>query len=423
MANNFSKTKMATLFEEIAETTSINFTLSKDLDMYNMEEEAEMGRTADVNDTANSVGQQDVEWIPQEYRFNVQDGIVSSDADFQDLIDRNIPVYRTKSKRILSRIGTKDLRDPMRREKKARGMARDIANAVDLECYNTMYTQASLIQRSTSNFDFQSAINAETLMLNRGLGGYEKKLFLSNTDYSQVAQTLGQASRETFTGEAISRARIPDLATFDTMRSDYLLNLTGTTTANITVNGNQSHTVATTLASGLYQDNRYMTLNVNTGTGANFPVNTKFTIAGVNALHPETREDTGELQTFTVVNHDTDGAPVIAPSIVSASTSPYRNCSAQAADAAAITILNTATSAPSLFYTPESTVIIPGRLPVPADAGGVESVEATTENGLPMRMTYWYDPHNEVFNCKTLIYFDVQVIYPWMLGMILSNQT
>jgi hypothetical protein len=56
---------------------------------------------------------------------------------------------------------------------------------------------------------------------------------------------------------------------------------------------------------------------------------------------------------------------------------------------------------------------------VPNDAGGVESVDAVTEQGLPMRLTYRYDFHNETFECKALIYFDVQVVYPWMLGAII----
>jgi len=40
-----------------------------------------------------------------------------------------------------------------------------------------------------------------------------------------------------------------------------------------------------------------------------------------------------------------------------------------------------------------------------------------------MRMTYTYDFHNEVFLMKGLVYFDVQVIMPNQVGMILSNQT
>ena len=45
--------------------------------------------------------------------------------------------------------------------------------------------------------------------------------------------------------------------------------------------------------------------------------------------------------------------------------------------------------APSLFYTPESTVIVPGRVPVIGD--GIRSMTTTTENGIPLTLMYWYD--------------------------------
>jgi len=159
---------------------------------------------------------------------------------------------------------------------------------------------------------------------------------------------------------------------------------------------------------------------VTLSTAATMPVGTKFTVAGVNFLHPETRTDSGELLTFIVITTGT-GSVKVQPALVT--TGPYRNASAQAAAGAAVTVLNIADSKPSLFYTPESTLLVPGRLPVPNDAGAVVPVDAVTAQGLPMRMTYTYDFHKEVFYMKGLVYFDVQVIYPNQVGLILSNQT
>lgn len=409
MANTFAQDKMATLFNQVAETTDINCTLSKDLNTYSMGDES---------------GQQnaDVEYIPQEFRFETKDGIVSSDADFEDLTDRMIPIYRNRSKRILFTIGTKALRDSRLRENAAKGVARDIRNAIDTVAYQEMINRGALVQTVDSAFSWQDGVSAENLMYNRGLGGYMKKAFLSNTDYAGVAKELGAYQyADGITKDALMRAKVPDLATFDTMRSDYVLRLPANTTAGVTVNGAQSHTVATyaNVEETVYLDNREMTLNVNTGTITNMPIGTKFTIAGVNALNPETREDTGDLQTFTVLG-GTASALTVSPAIIIAG--PYRNCSAQAADTAAIVMLNAKISAPSLFYTPESTLIVPGNLPVPSDAGGVNSVEAVTEQGLPMRLTYWYDPHKEQFNCKALVFFDVVVKHPDMVLVSLAGQ-
>ena len=415
MANSFAKDKMHTLFGEVAETTSMNMTLSKDMDVYDMSDASDMGRTTESDGSGA-----DIEYIPQEYRFTVQDGHVSSGSDFQDLTDRMIPVRRNKAKRILTQISTKDLRDPARMERVKKGMAKDIAYAVDTTLYQEMINKSSIVETSTTAFDYDLAIDAETTMLNRGLSSFDKKLFLSNTHYRKVAKELANASRDIRVDDALTRAKIPDLATFDTMRSDYLLTLAANATTGLAINGDQSHTVSTYDSAGnFYLDNRQMTLAITGATAGNLPVGTKFTIADVNALNEATRTDNGELQTFTVLSATT-GSAVVSPAIVT--SGPYANCSAEAADTAAITILNIASNAPSLFYTPESTVIVPGRLPVAPEANNVNTIEAVTDNGLPMRMTYEWDFHNEVLNCKTLIYFDTAVIHPEMLGCILDNQ-
>tara|TARA_R110002049_G_scaffold74462_1_gene192022 strand:- start:1421 stop:2680 length:1260 start_codon:yes stop_codon:yes gene_type:complete len=419
MANQFAHDKMCTLWAEVAETTGMKMALSKDLDVYNMGGDANSDRASDSDSNANDNGS-DREYIPQDYRFDVKDGIISSDSDFEDIVDRMIPVNRDKSKRVLARIDAKGLRDPQRRAKVVQGFARDLANVIDVTAYQTMIDSATMIQTSTSAFDYQAAIDAEVLMLNYGLGAYEKKLFLANTDYAKVAKELGTASRDVLVTDAITRAKIPDLATFDTMRSDYLLNLAAPTSAALSINGTQSHTVSTYDSNGFYQDNRSMNLAVNLSTSETMPVGTKFTVSGVNFLHPETRTDSGELLTFTVITTGT-GTVEVQPALVTAG--PYRNASSEAITGADVTVLNIADSKPSLFYTPESTLLVPGRLPVPNDAGAVVPVDAVTAQGLPMRMTYTYDFHNEVFLMKGLVYFDVQVIMPNQVGMILSNQT
>jgi hypothetical protein len=418
MANSVAHDKMCTLWEEVLDETEIKLTLSKDLSVWNMNSEANMNRTADADDN-NVSGGNDREYIPQDLRFTTQDGIVSTDGDIQDDVDRMVPVNRGKAIRILSSIDAKELRDPSRREKKAKAFAREIANKVDITCYQTMINQASMAHTTAADFEWQDGVDAELLMLNHGLGAFDRKLFLSNRHYGKVAKELGQYSRETFTREAVTRARIPDLATFETMRSDYLLTLSGNTSTGLAINGDQSHTPATYDADGFYLDNRSMSLAVTGSTPTTMPVGTKFTIAGIDAVNPETRTPNGELQTFTVTATGT-GTVTVMPAIVA--TGPYQNCSAIASASAAITILNIADNNPSLFYTPESTYLVPGRLPASMDGEGVKTVELTTQQGLPMRLTYWYDGHKEKVIMKALVYFDVQVVQPNQVGAILDKQ-
>ena len=99
---------------------------------------------------------------------------------------------------------------------------------------------------------------------------------------------------------------------------------------------------------------------------------------------------------------------------------PYRNCSAQAADSAAISFLNAKVNNPSVFWAADSMKLIPGNLPV--EGGGVDKVDATTEQGLPMRFTYWYDPDLETMLMKVVIFFDMEVWLPSQVGIILDKQ-
>ena len=420
MANSMAHDKMCTLWEEVAETTGMRMVLSKDLETYQMSDMANKDRATNASDsnftTAGING--DREYIPQEYRFEAKDGIETDDSDFQDVIDRLIPVNRALSFNIPATIKAKELQDPMRVTKVAQGFSRDIANKIDLTCYQKMINQSTMFVDAGTEFTFKAGIDAETLMLNRGLSAFDRKLFLSNKHYATVAKDLGQASREVFTADALSRARIPDLATFNTMRSDYLINVAANTTTGLTVTSNTKHTVATYGTDGFYYDNRSMVLPVTGATASNMPVGTKFTIAGVNAVHPETRQDTGDLMTFTVIQSGI-ATLTIQPAIVV--DLPYQNVTAQAATGSAVTVLNKITEAPSLFYTPESTVLIPGRVPVIGD--GVRTQTLTTENGIPMTMIYWYDGHKMQYNMKAVVSFDVQVVYPDQLGSIYQTAT
>lgn len=416
LSNEFAHDKMCTLWEETAETTSMNMTLSKDLEVYNMSDMANKDQTGDGNDTNYGVGG-DREYIPNDYRFIAKDGVVTSDSDFQNIIDRMTPVNRALSFNIPASIDAKGLADPARRARVAKGFARDIANKLDVICYQKMIDEATMFVGVDGKFDFDAGIDAETLMLNRGLSAFDRKLFMSNRHYGSVAKELGQASREVFTADAVSRARIPDLATFQTMRSDYLINVAAGGTPTVTVNGDQEHTVATYGADGFYLDNREMTLAATGATAANMPRGTKFTIEDVTAVHPETRADTGELMTFTVLS-SSSGSLVISPAIVA--SGPFQNVSSKAVSGKAITVLNKNADAPSLFYTPESTVIVPGRVQVIGDGVAVQSL--TTANGIPMTMIYWYDAHNMRYNMKAVVSMDVQVLYREMLGAIFANQ-
>ena len=260
---------------------------------------------------------------------------------------------------------------------------------------------------------------AEVLMLDAGLGGYASNLHLSLPHYKDLSDKL--ALNQYHGGlpqTAYERSIIPNqIGGFDkATRADYRLTLGAQAAAGVTVTGDQKHTVATKDSNDNYIDNRVMDLTVSATAG--LKTGDKFTIAGVNRLNPEVREDTSELMTFTVMAVKNGTVATISPAIIV--DGPYRNCSAQAADSAAISFLNIKDNNPSVFWAADSIKIIPGNLPV--EGGGVDKVDAVTEQGIPMRFTYWYDPDLEVMLMKAVMYFDVEVWLPSQVGIILDKQ-
>lgn len=363
----------------------------------------------------------DVEYLPEDFRFEAQDGYVSKadNSDAQALTDRLIPIRRNKSLYIKTAIKTKELRDPRLREMAVKGFARELRNKADTYAYMKAITSANMVVTSSKGIEQSDASAAEVLMLDAGLGGYASNLHLSLPHYKDLSDKL--ALNQYHGGlpqTAYERSIIPNqIGGFDkATRADYRLTLGGQSAAGVTVNGAQKHTVQTKDANDNYIDNRVMDLTVSATAG--LKVGDKFTIAGVNRLNPEVREDTGELMTFTVMAVKSGTVATISPAIIV--DGPYRNCSAEAADSAAISFLNIKVNNPSVFWAADSIKIIPGNLPV--EGGGVDKVDAVTEQGIPMRFTYWYDPDLEVMLMKAVMYFDVEVWLPSQVGIILDNQ-
>lgn len=360
----------------------------------------------------------DIEYLPEDFRFEAQDGYKSNkdNTDAQSLTDRLIPIRRNKAFNIKTSIETKELRDPRLRDMAVKGFAREIRNKIDVYCYRKAIERAQMVQKISGSAITQADCSAaEVLMMDSGLSMYQKNLFLSLPHYKELSDKL--ALNQYHGGlpqNSYERATIPNMiAGFDrAMRADYRLTLGASTATGVTVSGDQKHTVETKDSNDNYVDNRQMVLAVS--DGSNFKEGDKFTIAGVNRLNPEVREDTSELMTFTVLGK-TGNNLTISPAIIV--DGPYKNVTAQAADTSAITVLNDSASNPSIFYAEDSIKIIPGNLPV--EGGGVDKVDASTEQGLPMRFTYWYNPDDEVMYMKAVVFFDCEVWLPNQVGVII----
>ena len=364
----------------------------------------------------------DIEYLPEDFRFEAQDGIrsKSDNSDAQALTDRLIPIRRNKGIYIKTGITSEELRDPRLREMAGQGFAREIRNKVDTYCNQTAINKATMVVTDSLEISQATCSAAEVLMLDSGLGMFQKNLHLSLPHYKSLSDKL--ALNQYHGGvlqTAYERSRIPNMvAGFDqAYRADYRLSLPKVTAAGLTLGAAAKHTVVTKDANDKYIDNRQMSVTLSATTG--LKAGDKFQIEGVNRLNPEVREDTGELMTFTVLSVTSGTVAVISPAIIV--DGPYRNCSAEGANGAKLLLLNTIDNSPSIFWAQDSIKLIPGNLPVAG--GGVEKVEATSDQGLPFRFTYWFDPDAETMFMKAVCFFDCEVWLPSQVGIILDNQT
>jgi hypothetical protein len=409
MANSIAQSNTVAMYDEIIQEADIKTGVSKSLPIYGKDDE----------DWQRANGTM---WIPEAFNVEAQTGIDSTGST-EDLTDRMVPVSLDRAWHVKLNIGVKQLRDGRLTKEGKNAVSRALKNKVDTVCFAEMINRATMVVRSTTDFAYGNASMADTLLDDAGLSGFNRKMVLSIPHYQKIAETLAQSNfKDTTNLTAFEKLQIPPVAGFESMKADYRKNLAGTATTGLTVNGTQSHTVATYTDAdeNTYLDNRKMTLDVTGATALNAVDGDKLQIADVYALHPSTYETTGELRTFSV-HKGAAGEIEISPAIII--SGPDRNCDAAALNGAAITFLNTKTAAPSVFYAEDSVYLVPGRLPVASEVSNIEATEMVLENGIPVRFTHWWEPDGESLNIKALLYFDVAVTCPDRVGVILTNQS
>lgn len=151
-------------------------------------------------------------------------------------------------------------------------------------------------------------------------------------------------------------------------------------------------------------------LIVGTGTGLINPGEV-FTIAGVNAVHPETKVDLGYLQQFTCITTDQTNATLItfAPSIVA--TGAQQNVTNGAANTKAVTIVGTASTnyGQSLVFHRDAFAFVTADLVLPKNQQFAAREEL---DGISMRIWQGTDIINDKFPCRADVLYGYKTIRP-----------
>ena len=144
-----------------------------------------------------------------------------------------------------------------------------------------------------------------------------------------------------------------------------------------------------------------------------------FTITGVYAVNPQTRETTNQLRRFVVTSaFSSDGSGSgsiqVYPPLTVAGTGVQAPTVAQLpADAAPLTILGTTGQvvATNLIYHPAAFTLASADLPLP---GGVDMAARVSSKkvGLSVRMVRAYDIVNDIFPCRLDVLYGWAAIYP-----------
>ena len=147
-----------------------------------------------------------------------------------------------------------------------------------------------------------------------------------------------------------------------------------------------------------------------------------FTINGVYAVNPRSRQTTGSLMNFTVqsvANSDSGGNSTISiyPAIVT--TGPYQNVSAAPANSATITVKGAANTAyaQNLAFVKDAMglVVVPIELP-----DGVDFKARENYKNISMRIVRFWDGNNDLFPCRIDLLYGTAAFYP-ELGVRLTN--
>lgn len=436
MANAFSKEERVA-FEAILEGFQDALVMSKNVAVFNTDQTM-MERAGDTI------------WRPVPYIAPVlTNGAPGNDisADFVDFVQLAVPSSINQSRTVPWTLNALELRDALQEGRLGDAAKQKLASEINVSILTEARARGTLVvKRTTAASGFDDVAQCDAIMNETGVPAWDRYLALSTRDYNGMASNLSVASRSfdnKKSVDAYERAYVGQVAGFETFKMDYAPSLTKINTGlavsvQAAAAASALRYVPAATSGGNNVDNRTMTLPV-TITGATLKNGDCFTIQGVNAVHPITKADTGQLKTFRVIDagagtgsiNITISPPIIVGTVAgggggSDAEAEYANVSAAPATSAPFTFLNTAPAtgaAPvNVFWQKDALEILPGRLAIPGDAGAAV-LRASTDQGLELVMTKQFDVNTLKTKYRLDTRYGVVCKQPEMCGIMLFSQT
>lgn len=424
MANSFNKEERVA-FDEVFEGFNDGLVISKLFSKFGMD-------PVMAERTGNTV------WRPQPYIAQSFTGLDQSSNFNRNYTQLSVPATLGYSHSVPLTLSATELRDLLQEKRLGDAALQRLASDINVDCSNlAALTGSVVVKRTAAASGFDDVAACDTAMNIRGIAMDNRKLVLSSQDYNSMASNLANRVLDNSKSlVALEQARIGRIAGFDTYKLDYAYRLAAAAGTTVTVNGaNQRYVPKATSTAGTGEmsnvDNRYQNLTI-TVTSGTVKVGDAFTIAGVNAVHHITKQDTGASKTFrvTAIVSGAGGSGVvqISPPIISADSSPtdpelqYKNCTAAPANGAAITWLNTVAAPVNPFWQADAFEIIPGKYQ-PKEESGLAVMSATTDSGVTVTMARQGAIGDLSTKYRWDVFYGLINKQPEMTGCMLFNQT
>lgn len=419
MATSFTKEEQV-MFDNVIEGFDDMLVIAKGFELY------------DPLTAQEAVNARDKFWLPMPMIGKSYDGFDQS-SNFDGLTQLNVPASVGVHKAVPKTLSSKNLRNQFAMDQYAKAAKQKLASDVNLSCFNTAALYGSIVsKRSGAASGYDDVADLDVRMTRIGVGQDERMAFYSPSAMNAMASNLAGRSEDTARSRnAYENALIRhDVAGFKVYKNDQEIRLTAATGGAILINGANQRTVpaATTTSAGLEEnkDNRYTDLVVDGGTYANVKVGDAFTIDGVFELHLITKQSTGQLKTFRVVDKPAANTIRAYPAIIDAAEGSigsieYANVSNAPADNAALTWLNTTAAPLNPFFKKESLILIPGTFSVDPEDGW-QVMRATTDLGIAITYTRQANINDLSVKARWDIDYGTALLNPEFAGVQLFSQ-
>jgi hypothetical protein len=425
MANGFSKEEVVA-FEDVLSGFQDALVISKLVNVYRPGD-ATMERTNDVISR------------PMPYIATSQNRTIGTPVTETGMTQLSVPSTLGFAKNVTFSLDAKELRDQLQEGRLGASASQRLASDINTSLYQTACVYGGVVvTRTTAAGTFDDVALCDATFNERGIPMEDRHIVFNSRDYNGMAGNLANRAN-LVTGKTVTaydRALIGNVAGFTAHKSDtgVRINATAVATAR-TIDTRVAATnflvpkATTTAVTGETAnfDNRFQTIAVS--SNANFAVGDAFTIAGVNSVHHITKQDTGQPMTFRVVSVGAANTLTITPPIISAQGGSdaeiqYKNCvvAGSGLATAGITMLNVDATGYNVFWHKPAIELITGRYAVP-DNTGAAVMRATTDQGIELVMTKWFDTatFKTRFTFDTL--FGTNVLNTEMAGVLLFSQT